>query len=82
MSANRSEDRASVCSSTFVDARHCRIPHALRVHAGIPATPVPSMVYFITPGYTGVGVRLKNLAALLLKGSKEVMAVVTSQACF
>jgi hypothetical protein len=64
MSTDRSEDRASLCFLTFVDGRHCRIPHALRAHAGIRTNPVPSMVYFITSGYTGVGVRLKNLTTL------------------
>jgi hypothetical protein len=55
MSTECSEDRASLCSLTFVDGRHCRIPYALRAHAGIPATPVPSMIYFINSGYMGVG---------------------------
>jgi hypothetical protein len=26
MSTNRSKDRSSLCSLTFVDGRHCRIP--------------------------------------------------------
>jgi hypothetical protein len=26
MSTNRSKDRASLCSFTFADGRHCRIP--------------------------------------------------------
>jgi len=26
MSTNRSKDRSSLCSFTFVDGRHCRIP--------------------------------------------------------
>jgi hypothetical protein len=79
MSTDRSEDRASLCSSTFVDARHCRIPHALRAHAGISETPVSSMIYFTNSAYTGWGVQLKNLTTLLHKGSKEGMAVVASR---
>ncbi len=81
MSTDRSEDRAYLCSLTFVDGRHCRIPHPLRAHAEIPATPVPSMVYFTTSGYTGVGVRLKNLTTLLRRGSTEGMAAVPSLRC-
>jgi hypothetical protein len=79
MSTDRSEDRAPLCSLTFVDGGHCRIPPALRAHAGIVATPVPSMIYFINSGYTGVGVRLSNLTTLPRKISTEGMAVVADE---
>ncbi len=30
MSTNRSKDRSSLCSFTFVDGRHCRVPHSAK----------------------------------------------------
>jgi hypothetical protein len=83
MSTNRSEDRASLGSFRFVDGRDCRLPrrHGPCVHAGIPATPASSMIYFVTSGYRWGGVQLKNLTTLLGKGSTEGTAVIASLRC-
>jgi len=40
MSTNRSKDRSSVCSFTFADGRHCRIPPAPHVIPGAARDPV------------------------------------------